>query len=405
MHVLFVSRRYFPTISGMSVYALNLVRGLVSTGHEVTMLSQFRGDPEGVGIYGGGPPPDISGATVIGLESVGEVSGDFERDIDLIVEAAAEQHARKPLDIIHAQYGYPPGLAALRCSRRLGIPNVVSIQGGDGHWVGTCCHYHRSVMQTVLRHAGAVLIGSRSFLEDVARKNRIPPEAFTVIPGAVDVSRFTPSKESGEVGERDPILLFHGRMDARKGVFDLLRAAEMLGSRPFRLVFSGIGPDSSRLAEAVASSPISHRIELRGYVDYWSAPDVYRAADIFVSPTYSEGFSNTILEAMATGLPIVTTAAVGVIDCIRDGENGLIVPVRDASSLAGAVARLLDDPQLARRLGAAALAEVGERYTWNNVTSRIATVYRSLLGTRPDDSWSIHAEIDECPLRRSPHLL
>ena len=81
MRVCFVSRRFFPAISGMSVYALNLLRALVAAGHQVTMISQYRDDAYGRGVYGGGPPPPVPGVRVVGLPQLGEAeSGDFERD-------------------------------------------------------------------------------------------------------------------------------------------------------------------------------------------------------------------------------------------------------------------------------------------------------------------------------------
>ncbi len=94
MRICFVSRRFFPAISGMSVYAENLLRELVAAGHDVTMISQYRGDEEGTRIYGGGPPPAVPGVKVIGLESLGEQEvghdrpADFEADLAAMVEAA-----------------------------------------------------------------------------------------------------------------------------------------------------------------------------------------------------------------------------------------------------------------------------------------------------------------------------
>ncbi len=121
MRILFLSRRYFPAISGMSVYAQNLLRELAEAGHDVTMVSQYRGDEFGTRVYGGGPPPPVPGVTVIGLEQVGEqTSGDFERDIATMVETICAEHARKPFDVLHAQYGYPTGWAVLLAGKRLG---------------------------------------------------------------------------------------------------------------------------------------------------------------------------------------------------------------------------------------------------------------------------------------------
>ena len=189
MRLCFISRRFFPTISGMSVYAVNLLRELVRMGHDVTMVSQYRGDPLGTKVYGGGPPPPVEGVKVIGLEQLGEQEpfANFERDIETIVEIVVREHEQKPFDIIHAQYGYPTGLAALEASKRLGVPNVISIQGGDGHWVGLCCKTHKAAMLTVLGHAGALLIGSRSFAQEVRENHGTPVEDFVIVPGAVNL--------------------------------------------------------------------------------------------------------------------------------------------------------------------------------------------------------------------------
>ena len=324
MRICFVSRRYFPAISGMSVYAQNLLRELVAAGHDVTMISQYRGDERGRAIYGGGPPPSVSGVRVIGLEQLGEQEGgNFERDIDAIVEAICNEHARQEFDVLHAQYGYPTGWAVLLAAKRLGVPNVVSIQGGDGHWVGSCCDTHFLAMTRVLDNADAVLIGCRSFADEVCARLGTDPARFTIVPGAVDTSRFMPANQA-RAGV--PILLYHGRIDARKGAMDLLHAARILADEncQFSLLYSGIGPDYERVARGIVELGLSSHVHMTGYVDYDHVPSVYHQADIFVSPTYAEGFSNTILEAMASGLACVSCRAVGVVDCLRDGENALL---------------------------------------------------------------------------------
>lgn len=410
MRVCFISRRFFPAISGMSVYAANLLRELVELGHDVTLVSQYRDDAEGRGVYGGGPPPEVSGVRVIGLEAVGErEGGDFERDIEEMVEVVEREHRREPFDILHAQYGYPTGLAALKASARTGVPNLVSIQGGDGHWIGGCCGTHDRAMKAVLGHAGALLIGSRSFAEEVHENHGVSPDIFTIIPGAVDTRRFYPAQED-EVGlvSGEPKLLYHGRVDARKGILDLLKALAKLdarGRRGWRLVVSGIGPDVEEAQSLAAELGLADRTRFTGYAEYERTPEVYREAEVFVSPTHAEGFSNTILEAMATGLPVVSTRAVGVVDCLTDAENALLVEPGDSTALAEALARVLDDAALRRRISRKALAEAREVYAWPAIARRIQTVYRSLAGTIPDTDWTLDGTVEPCRFRELPHLL
>ncbi len=388
----------------MSVYALNLLRELVQAGHDVTMISQYRGDALGMRVYGGGPPPEVPGVRVIGIEQVGEqTGGDFETDVQNLQNAIIAEHDRVPFDILHAQYGYPCGWATLLASRKTGVPNIVSIQGGDGHWVGSCCETHRAAMVRVLNHAGAVLIGCNSFAKEVTQRLGTDRGRFTIVPGAVDVGRFT----SGRRTAGEPVLLYHGRVDARKGVLDMLAALaplvrERLG---FRLVISGIGPSFDDAAAAIRDLDLAKHVEMTGYVRYEDVPSVYALADIFVSPTYAEGFSNTILEAMASGLAIVSCRAVGVMDCITDEVTGLLTEPGDVAALTQALRRVLTDEALRRRLAGAGLAECREKYSWQTVGQQIASLYQAKLGTQPDLDWPETLTVTPCRFRAEPHLL
>ncbi len=444
MRICFVSRRFFPAVSGMSVYASNLLRELVAAGHEVTMVSQYRGDEEGTRVYGGGPPPRVPGVEVIGLEALGEqAGGDFEADVATIRETVL---AAGRFDLVHAQYGYPTGLAAMEAARELGVPCVVSIQGGDGHWVGSCCGTHERAMRTVLDHAGALLIGSPSFRDEVIGRFGTPPERFTIIPGAVDADRFRfgpPQDRRGRLahgspGRRDrdrrqrgsletslagdspgvapasdsredtppsaraapPTLLYHGRVDRRKGALDLIDAIADMDT-DVRVVMSGIGPDFE--AARAKATALSLDAQFPGVIDYDQVPDVYTDGDLFVSPTYAEGFSNTILEAMASGLPVVAGRAVGVVDCITDGANGVLVEPGDVGGLAYALDALLADGPRRERLALQARDDVERKYAWPVVAQQIMHAY----ATAPAriDWASPTGPREPCRFREAPHLL
>ena len=402
MRICFVSRRFFPAISGMSIYAINLLRQLVARGHDVTMFSQYRGDEFGKGVYGGGPPPDVPGVKVVGLEQLGEQdSGDFERDIDTIVARIEQEHAAEPFDVLHAQYGYPTGWATLVAGRRLGLPVVVSIQGGDGHWVGSCCETHRVAMVRVLEEAEAILIGGESFAREVHDRLGTAMKRFTYIPGAVDTDRFVPADTPPD----GPISIFyHGRVDRRKGVLDFIEAGTRLKGN-WQAVVSGIGPDLEPAKALVEERGLGDRIRFSGYAEYADVPAIYRDHHIFASPTYAEGFSNTILEAMASRLAIVSCHAVGVSDCLRDKENGLLVQPGDVEAQAAALQKLIDDEDERNRLADAALAECRATYSWDVVGGMIAEIY-----------WDVHAPVPapfderlpvdpDCRFRAEPHLL
>ncbi len=141
-------------------------------------------------------------------------------------------------------------------------------------------------MVRVLDHAGAVLIGCRSFAEEVSHRLGTDPARFTIVPGAVDVAGSRPAAPG-----RPPVLLYHGRVDARKGVLDMLDALAPLAAEgvAFELLVSGIGPTYDEAAARIGALGLGRHARMTGYVDYADVPEVYRRADIFVSPTYAEG--------------------------------------------------------------------------------------------------------------------
>ena len=391
----------------MSIYASNLLRELVGGGHDVTMVSQFY-DGEHATVYGGGPPPPVPGVEVIGLAALGEQdNGDFERDIETMIATVKREHAVRPFDILHAQYGYPTGWAVLLAAAEIGVPCVVSIQGGDGHWVGSCCETHYRAFRRVLDHAGALLIGGDSFIDEVSERMGVPRGRFTRVPGAVDTTSFTPGHEVGAIATR-PRLLYHGRVDRRKGVLDYIEALALLRDWGINCAatISGIGPDveaATSLAASIRFTP--NELRFTGGTDYAAAPGVYAAADIFSSPTYSEGFSNTILEAMACGLPVASCKVVGVTDCLRHDENGLLTEAGDVGAHAEVLRRLIEDEALRRRIAQRGLEDCRANYSWSVVGRRVVEVYEELQGKAPVSGFPRELVASPCRFRVHPHLL
>ncbi len=407
MRICFVSRRFFPAISGMSIYASNLLRELVAGGHDVTMISQYY-DGDHATVYGGGPPPAVEGVKVIGLPALGEQDhGDFESDIETMIAAVKREHAVAPFDILHAQYGYPTGWAVLLASAAIGVPCVVSIQGGDGHWVGSCCETHYQAFGRVLDHAGALLIGGESFISEVSERMSVPRARFTRVPGAVDTASFVPGHAVGTIAS-SPRLLYHGRVDRRKGVLDFISALGLLREQAvaYEATISGIGPDDGAarsLASEMGFAP--ETLRFAGGTDYALTPSIYAAADIFASPTYSEGFSNTILEAMACGLPVASCEVVGVTDCLRHDDNGLLTEAGDVPAHAAVLRRLIEDEPLRRRIAVRGLEDCRANYSWSVVGRRVVEVYEDLRGTVPAGDFRRDLVASPCRFRVHPHLL
>ena len=176
---------------------------------------------------------------------------------------------------------------------------------------------------------------------------------------------------------------------------------------------SGIGPDFKETWALAEELGIKDRVDFPGEAAYAVAHERYALGDIFLSPTYAEGFSNTILEAMACGLPIVSTDSVGVVDCITDGVNGLLVAPGDVAACTEATRRLLTDKDLRVRLAERAYRDVQEKYSWPVVARQIEELYTALLDRPVDVRWTslidVHLPVAaadlSCRFRTAPQLL
>jgi glycosyltransferase involved in cell wall biosynthesis len=175
------------------------------------------------------------------------------------------------------------------------------------------------------------------------------PRRTVVIPNAVDVRSF----RSPSGGSRNARIIGIGRFAYPKDFMTLLEALARVRA-PCHTVLAGDGPALPAVAAAVQENGLSERVELVGARA--DIPDLLTRSDVFVLSSRSEGLPVSILEAMAAGLPVVATDVGGVAEAVEDGETGLLVPAADSEALARALERLVSDPDLRRRLGAAGRA-------------------------------------------------
>lgn len=173
-----------------------------------------------------------------------------------------------------------------------------------------------------------------------------------------------------------PMLLSNRNFEAHYNVADVLRAFKIVQaeSPSATLVVVGDGPLRSEL-HALARELELRNVEFTGAVPPQTMGDYYDAADIYVNTPTIDNMPNSVIEAFAAGLPVVTSDAGGIPYIVRDGENGLLVPCRDAAALARGVLRLLGDAALTQRLGRQARSEALNRYTWNAVRDLWRRVY------------------------------
>jgi len=243
-------------------------------------------------------------------------------------------------DVLHAHW-LPAGWVAARTGR----PYVVQVWGTDVELARRAPRLARGV----LRGASLVIAASTALAESA---RALGAADVRVIPSGVDVPA-----ETGAEAE-PPEVLYAGRLSAEKGVLELVEAA-----RGMKLVVAGDGPLRDRVAQA------------RGFVPHDELQRLYRRAAVVACPSRREGFGVACLEAMAHGRPVVATSVGGLRDLVVDGDTGLVVPPRDAAALRTALQRLLADPELRRRLGAAGRERARTQFSWQTVTDATLDAY------------------------------
>jgi glycosyltransferase involved in cell wall biosynthesis len=314
----------------------------------------------------------------------------------------AADAARRDVDLVHV-FTVPQLLPALRARH----PRARLVLHVQDH---SLVQRERAWLARQLACADAVVACS-DFVADAVRA-RFPDLAARchAVPNGVDARRFAPEPESPVRAADAPLrVLFVGRLSPEKGVHGLLHAFERVLARHPRVRLELVGPESlapfdfvdpagedpllaglrplhaqpGRYAAELRRSlapPVAVRVGFAGAVPHDRLPERYRAADLFVFPSlWHEPFGIPLLEAMASGLPVVATRGGALPEIVEDGRSGLLVPRGDADALADAISGLLADPARRAALGREARARALRSFTWDRVVERLREVYATAL--------------------------
>jgi glycosyltransferase involved in cell wall biosynthesis len=233
--------------------------------------------------------------------------------------------------------------------------------------------------QQLFQRADKLVAVAQSVAQEL-RLYDVNPRQVSVLGNGVDTAIFAPCERQDAPAE--PYVLTAGRLAPRKGLEDLIRCAELVvGQIPnLRFLIAGAGPLEQALQAEIARRKLETRVTLLGHIaDRAEMLRLYQGAAAYVHAAHYEGLPTVLLEAMACGRPVVATAVSGALDVVQDGRNGLLTPPRNPQRMAEAIVRLLQDPDLGRRLGQAAHATIQERYSWHVVSRSYLAQYEALL--------------------------
>jgi glycosyltransferase involved in cell wall biosynthesis len=297
-------------------------------------------------------------------------------------EASARQ-----IDLLHAHWVVPNGVAALFAGGNL--PLAIGLHGSDVFMAEK--PLVRRLVSSALRRA-ALLTGCSPELVDRVCALGFPSSDARVIPYGVDVEVFSPDAGRDAewrarlgISSDAVVVLTVGRMVSKKGYDVLVEALPSLleGNPEVHVVMAGEGDRRQEWIDATETW--RDRVHFPGAVRRDTLPDLYRAADLFVLPAVHDrkgnvdGLPNVILEAMASGLPVVASGISGIPLAIDHGKQGLLVAERDPEDLGRSLSLLCSNPDRLRVLGRAARAKAEEELTWDVIAARYREGYQAAL--------------------------
>ncbi len=253
------------------------------------------------------------------------------------------------------------------------VPVVVNYRGGEA---ATFLARSHGLVRWSMRRAATLIVPS-GFLQQIFDRHAMPA---SVVPNIVDLDRFRPQADGEAIAlhvvvarNLEPI---YDNASALRALA-LLRKALPQAS----MTVAGSGPEAAMLQRLAQELGIAGAVRFAGRLDRDEMAQLYRTADVVLNPSLVDNMPNSLLEAMACGVPVVSTDVGGVPFVVQHGETALLVPAGDAAAMAAALRRILTERALRRQLSAAGLREV-QRYAWDQVAPLLAGVYRNAAARR-----------------------
>jgi glycosyltransferase involved in cell wall biosynthesis len=291
---------------------------------------------------------------------------------------ATEHQTGKKTDHLHAHFAHDPTLIAYIVYRITGIPFSFTAHARDLYQV------NEKVLTDRIHHASAVITCCGANLEYLNQIAPLQQSKFLLIYHGVNLKDF--QQRSASVTNRlpeCPTILSVGRLVEKKGFQDLLQAlltVKEKGER-FQCVIYGDGPLRPQLTSWIEEHDLAGEVKLMGDSSQQELISTYQSADIFIlTPVQTEdgdrdGIPNVLVEAMAVGLPVITTAVAGIPELVDHNQNGLLYQSRDVDGISSGIIELLRDPDKRSRLGSAGSKKVKEQFDVAHAARRLKTLF------------------------------
>lgn len=373
MNLLLLNYEYPPVGGGAANATQAIARSLIHQKHKVSVLtsglasSLEQADEEGIKVH-----------RLRGCRSQRD-RGTFIEMLAFIVgsrRTALELQTRHKFDASIAFFTIPSGPASYRLFRRQKVPYLISLRGGDvpGHVPGhRAMHFLTRPFRRALLNSAKAVVANSASLAATSRAADLCP--VHVIPNGVDCGVYHPRLiEVKRRMPQDPLrLLYVGRIHPEKNLGILIKQlAALPSSRKSSVELTVIGDGVERADLKLLSEKIGIASNIRwlGWQPKEELPKFYRTADVLVNPSYYEGMPNVVLEAMATGVPVVASDVPGNRSVVVPNVTGVLFPLDDPNTLGDLICRLMDQPAWADSLGAAGRKQAESVYSWDATAQR-----------------------------------
>jgi glycosyltransferase involved in cell wall biosynthesis len=280
-------------------------------------------------------------------------------------------------DIVHAHYATSYGLLGAMTRFR---PYIVSVWGSDVYTFPNDFFINKYILKYNLNCADVICSTSKAMRTETQKYTQ---KAIEITPFGIDTDFFEPLKINRIYDKSDIVIGLIKRMDDTYGIDYLIRAfallTQQLPERSLRLLLVGGGIHQAKYEQLCHDLDIKERVSFPGLVPYEDVPQWQNQLDIYVSPSNSESFGVSALEAMACEKPVVVTNVGGLPEVVVENITGFIVPPRDVTLLAKAIKTLIENPDLAEKMRKAGRIHVQKNYEWQGSVQTMIGIYKKFV--------------------------
>jgi len=370
-----ITPKFPPEVSGLGYYVFNLCNELVKRGHEVTVFTR--------GSWKRSHPQHMKGIRVYETPFIPvypfhvQLHGIFTNRLFKLMEPN--------FDVVHIHHPLPPLI-------HTSLPTMVTLHGLMRNWSDFPLQFNPSLQfltyrvfsgfifpfeLKILRNADLLTSVSYTTARELNAFYGFDENTIKIIGNGVDNEFFIPS----ESDRNSSYVLYSGRLAYRKGLIDLVKSAKYVCSKhPSAFyVIAGDGPLRNHLRKLVNKMGLSDKIFIISQINKMNILKYYQNAAVLALPSYYESLPNTILEAMACGLPIVATPIGDIPRIVKNGRTGFLVPPRNPEALGEAILKLLKEESLRKKMGEASREEVKRSYSCHSLADRVMDCYKLIM--------------------------